>query len=395
LKNGLPTIAVRDMDIQERENDLILATFGRGFYVLDNYAPLRSVKSISKTTEHHLFEIKDAKLFVPSSPLGGRGSASQGAQYYAAKNPDFGAIFSLYLGTDFNTLKSSREKKEKELEKKGEANYYPSYEELRQEKDQATNLLIWSVKDEAGVELYRSTSEAKKGTQRHIWNLRLTGTSPVRLKPETDGRYTQSDNGALVPPGKYSLTIYLLNEKNEIKTLEENKPFMVQLLPIHSTPAAQPKEVLAFHNELLEMNRKVTGSSNLLGEYTEKLNYLKAVLLNYPQASISLLTEQRKLAEELAQLSRTLYGDDILPGLEIETPPSLSGRLSTIKWQRYGTTSAPTQTQVDGLKICTEEYATFRPSLDKAIKAINLLEEKMMENGIPFTPNKDDNWKKD
>ncbi|MDH3268845.1 MAG: glycosyl hydrolase, partial [Ignavibacteria bacterium] len=43
LKGGLPTTAVRDLDIQVRENDLALATFGRGFYVLDNYSPLRNI----------------------------------------------------------------------------------------------------------------------------------------------------------------------------------------------------------------------------------------------------------------------------------------------------------------------------------------------------------------
>ena len=36
IKAGLPTIAVKDIEIQERENDLVLATFGRSFYVLDD-----------------------------------------------------------------------------------------------------------------------------------------------------------------------------------------------------------------------------------------------------------------------------------------------------------------------------------------------------------------------
>ena len=43
LKGGLPTIAVRDLAIQQRENDLVVGTFGRGFYILDDYTPLRAV----------------------------------------------------------------------------------------------------------------------------------------------------------------------------------------------------------------------------------------------------------------------------------------------------------------------------------------------------------------
>ena len=46
LKGGLPTIAVKDIAIQERENDLVIATFGRGFYVLDNYSPLRELEYV-------------------------------------------------------------------------------------------------------------------------------------------------------------------------------------------------------------------------------------------------------------------------------------------------------------------------------------------------------------
>ena len=42
LKAGLPTVAVRDLEIQERENDLVLATFGRSFYVLDDFSSLIS-----------------------------------------------------------------------------------------------------------------------------------------------------------------------------------------------------------------------------------------------------------------------------------------------------------------------------------------------------------------
>ena len=43
LKAGIPTIACRDLEIQRRENDLVVATFGRGFYILDDYTPLRNL----------------------------------------------------------------------------------------------------------------------------------------------------------------------------------------------------------------------------------------------------------------------------------------------------------------------------------------------------------------
>ena len=77
MKSGLPTIAIRDMEIQKRENDLVLASFGRGFYVLDNYAPLREIGKEQMDKDAHIFAIKDALNFLQSSPIGGRGKSSQ------------------------------------------------------------------------------------------------------------------------------------------------------------------------------------------------------------------------------------------------------------------------------------------------------------------------------
>lgn len=70
IKKGLPTIAIRDMDIQERENDLVLASFGRGFYILDDYSLLRQLSEENLNKTAHLFPIPTADLYVESNPLG-------------------------------------------------------------------------------------------------------------------------------------------------------------------------------------------------------------------------------------------------------------------------------------------------------------------------------------
>ena len=55
IKSGIPTVAVRDMAIQERENDLVLATFGRGFYILDDYTPLRQLNKQMMDSTAYIF----------------------------------------------------------------------------------------------------------------------------------------------------------------------------------------------------------------------------------------------------------------------------------------------------------------------------------------------------
>ena len=101
----MPTISVRDMVIQERNNDLVLATFGRGFYILDDYTPLRELAMDQEILEKeaHLFKVADALMFVQTDAKYGQGST-----FYKAKNPDFGATFTYYLKEVPKTLKEER-----------------------------------------------------------------------------------------------------------------------------------------------------------------------------------------------------------------------------------------------------------------------------------------------
>ncbi|WP_309646910.1 hypothetical protein, partial [Nocardioides sp.] len=118
LKGGLPTIAVRDMDIQKRENDLVLATFGRGFYILDDYTPLRYIKKDDLAKPATIFPIKDGLMFVESSPLGIRGKGFLGESHFMTPNPQVGAVFTYYVKDDIKTAKEKRQEMEKEKIKK-------------------------------------------------------------------------------------------------------------------------------------------------------------------------------------------------------------------------------------------------------------------------------------
>jgi hypothetical protein len=96
LKGGLPTIAVKDLAIQARENDVVLATFGRGFYVLDDYTPLRSLTPEALEKPAILFPLKRSWMYMEALPLGLRGKSFQGDSFYTAENPPFGAVVTYY-----------------------------------------------------------------------------------------------------------------------------------------------------------------------------------------------------------------------------------------------------------------------------------------------------------
>ncbi|MDC1534889.1 glycosyl hydrolase, partial [Flavobacteriaceae bacterium] len=113
LDNGLPTIAVRDIAIQERENDLVLGTFGRGFYVLDDYSSLRSIEDYSSSTNSNIFNVRDPLMWEKSMPLGLPGKAFQGDNFYSATNLGPVAMITYYHGNDYKSLKSKRQKMKK------------------------------------------------------------------------------------------------------------------------------------------------------------------------------------------------------------------------------------------------------------------------------------------
>ncbi|MBT6439233.1 MAG: glycosyl hydrolase, partial [Flavobacteriales bacterium] len=108
LKAGLPTIAVRDLEIQKRESDLVLASFGRGFYILDNYSALRTFSDDLFKKDAHIFPIKDGQMYIESSPMGMKGKSSQGESHYTAENPPLGVMITYLLNDTLKTAKENR-----------------------------------------------------------------------------------------------------------------------------------------------------------------------------------------------------------------------------------------------------------------------------------------------
>src|SRR5258708_16702816 len=157
LKGGLPTISVRDLNIQKRENDLIVGTFGRGIYILDNYAPLRVIKHETLKQDAVIFPVKDALMYIQSQPLGGRGKSFQGESFYTADNPPFGATFTYYLKEELKTRKAKRQEAERDAQRKGAAIALPNSSDFRAEEEEEAPAVIFSSSDSSGCVVRRLT----------------------------------------------------------------------------------------------------------------------------------------------------------------------------------------------------------------------------------------------
>ena len=108
MTGNFPTIAVRDLEIQRRENDLVVGTFGRGIYILDDYTPLRTNAATVAGKPAHMFPIKDAWLYEQGYIWDGREKGSMGAEFFTAPNPPHGAIFTYHLADSLETLAATR-----------------------------------------------------------------------------------------------------------------------------------------------------------------------------------------------------------------------------------------------------------------------------------------------
>lgn len=392
IKSGLPTIAIRDIAIQRREHDIVLASFGRGFYVLDNYTPLRNLTEEVIAKKAHVFDIEDALLYVESNPLGLRGKGSQGHGLYTAENPDFGATFTYYIKKAPKTLKKQRRKKEGELEKDGKDVFYPTEDRLRAEDQENKPKLIFHIEDMEGNSIQKLTTGYSDGLQRLTWNLRYPTTTPITLRDKKTGRYSIPDQGPLVLPGKYQVSIYE-SVNDTIRQLTEPVAFEVTKLNNTTLPSEAPESMLAFKEELSEFRRLMRGSSNMRSEYEKRLKHLKKAVEEYPNASFDHMKTIDSLEKLIYSIDFRLWGDQTLSKYEFETAPSIGGRVETIVYQTWNSTADPTTTQKDALKISKEEFIEVRADIDILVKAVKDLEEKLSDIPIPYTPGRDENWK--
>lgn len=392
LKAGLPTIAVRDLDIQKRENDLVLATFGRGFYILDDYTPLRTLKKEDLSKDAFIAGIKDAWQFLPSQPLGLRGKGFQGESYFATPNPTVGSVFTYYLKEDIKTLKEKRKEREKVLIDKKQSVFYPSIDTLRLEEAQPAPYLLFTITDESGNTVRRLKAPAKKGLQRITWDFRYDAPDPVSFnEPDPMNFFSGPDLGAMAFAGNYKVALSKF-EDGTFTELVPAQPFKVVSLNAVSMSAADKKALETFTQKAASLVRALGGAQGVYGELNSKMRFLKAAWQSTPKAPAGLQTQFLTIEKQLTALSTALYGDRTLARREFETLPSISERVGRIQGNLVSTSAAPTQTMLTSYQTVAKQFTAFLNDLRKTQTDIMALETALQSAGAPHTPGRFPDW---
>ncbi len=391
LKNGVPTVAVRDIAIQQRENDLVLGTFGRGFYVLDDYSPLRSL-TVAELEKPQLFAVKKTLLYIPDNRMGMSGKSFQGEAFYTAPNPPFGAIFTYYLAESIETLKAQRQEKEKKIAESGGAISYPSYDELRAEQREENPEIILTVNDEEGNVIRRLSGPAKKGFHRIAWDLRYPPADPVSLKaPDKTNPFVDEPMGPLVIPGKYSVA---MAKRAGGKTTPIGTPQTFEIVPLGlATLAATDRaEVLKFQRKTARLQRAIEGAQRASGEAQKRIDHIKKALIATPDANPAMFDRVRDIERRLKDLLIVLNGDPVPASISEPRKPGISQRLGDI-FGHWGSESEPTTTQRESYRIAAEEFRDVLAKMRQLIEGdLTKLENDMELAGAPWTPGRLPVW---
>jgi photosystem II stability/assembly factor-like uncharacterized protein len=393
LRGGLPTIQVRDLAIQKRDDDLVVATFGRGFYVLDDLAPLRSLTPAVLASEAALLPVKRTPLYVQSNPLGGSGVGWQGARFYAAQNPPFGATFSYYLREEIQTRRARRQAAEREAAKAGRDVFYPPWDSLKAEDREEPPAIVLTVRDEEGRVVRRLTGPVTAGTHRVTWDLRYPPPNPPRPQAgdsADDGGFGGQPRGPYVVPGTYHVSL-AKRVDGVVTSLGEPRSFEVYPL---DGGAPRPAAVLAFQQRAWQLQRAVLGANALATETMSRLQLLKRAVEDTPGLDGSLARDVRALESRLRDIQESLNGDPTAARRQESTPPSLAERLNRAAGGAWpGTLGDVTDTHRRQYDIVAAEFRDVLERLHRLIEVdLKRVEDAAEAAGAPWTSGRLPRW---
>lgn len=386
LSGGLPTIAFRDLAIQKRENDLVGATFGRSFYVLDDYSPLRNISEEMLRTGSVLFPVRRAHWYVPKRPHACATPGcvdSQGDAYFVAPNPPFGAVFTYYLATERRSLSDERAEAEKARLAANEDIDFPDWEQIDEEQLEDPPAIVFTVSDMDGNLIRHIEAPAGAGFQRAAWDLRYPVVDP--WVPESEREENSGAAGVLVAPGSYRVAMRE-RIRGETRDLNQTQVFEVVSIREPTLPGAAQAERVAFSQRVDEMRRAVNGTVKSVDEILEQIGAIKDSL-PHSTAEPSLYATAGSIGRQLAEQRDRLAGDDTRASFGVTRPVPITSRLRHAAYGPNASAHGPTATQRDSLAIADREFAEIHDALTRIVdRDYAALLNALDAAGLPWTP---------
>ena len=369
---GTPTISFRDITIQKRENDLVAASFGRGFFVLDDYSALREFTESNLNQKGKLFSPRPAKWFVPRSNTG-----NTGADYYFAKNPEYGAVFTYHLADDYKTQKQIRVSKEKKI--KNSNIPFPGWDALDAEGRESTAKVILTIHDGAGNIINKVSQKASKGSHRIAWD--LTHFNPFAISSDGSSRRRYGGGGAMVIPGNYSASLHLEKE-GSVTPLDG--PIFFEVKPIREgvLKGASYEDYDSFRVALTELMKEMNAVQDVFSESIKKHKALKVALSRSNIAPGPIEGQLASLDNEINAINK-LSGSPSRSEIGERNPATMQSYLYNAMngmENSYG----PTGINKKSFEIAKKMLTTIKAKVEALDSSITPIEKALKAAGAPY-----------
>lgn len=198
LRNNLPPAPIYGLTVQREFKDLVIGTYGRGFYILDDITPIREFSSAVQQQDAYLFPLRKAWRFRSKISIHGERTHSSG------QNPPYGADINYYL------------------------------------RDTVKDTVKVLILDDAGNTVQQIAGSNKRGVNRVWWDLGLQPyvLPPLRTRPE-DADWVKLDSN-----GERAMVIYDLDIGPGLPTTKVLPGIYTVVLKIGEKEYRQPVEVL-------------------------------------------------------------------------------------------------------------------------------------------------------
>ncbi len=396
LKGGLPTIAVRDLVIHPREGDLVAATFGRGFYILDDITPLRVLKPEALAQPATTFPVKDAMMFMQSRTV-----SRNGSNHYAADNPPYGAVFTYFLKERLKTKKDLRQEAAKAAERRGEIPLYPTREALRAEAEEEAPQLFLMVYDADGKPLRRLSAPNTIGIQRIAWDLRYPATTISTQEPQTQPEGGEEEEfasyrrpgGPLVMPGQYSVRLFKKID-GTITELAGAQSFNVVADNAYQIKPEDRLALAQFQSKAARLYGAVSGTLRATQDLQARIKAIQRALNETPGADPSFGQIADRLRDQINGILRNLRGDQALAARNYDLAPSINERVQNVMGNTRMAIVRPPQTDLDSYRVAAAQFAQELAKLRSLVEGdLAKLEKGMEAAGAPWTPGRLPEWK--
>jgi len=362
-------ISFRDIVIQRRENDVVGASFGRGFFILDDYTPLRDLNEEILAQDGHLFAPRTAHLFQELNLDG----TSQGTNFFGAPNPPFGATFTYYLKEGSQTLKEARKDREKEMDA-DEDIPFPGWDALDAEINEVKDQVFIVVQDSDGHVAGRVSGSTSKGMHRATWDLRYPSAAVITPGDNQESNWSRY----LATPGTYTATLVKVSDGVE-STLSGPVSFEVDLLHTPAVEGKTPDAINAYRVRVASLMQRASMFSESLEDHTQHIEAMQTAHERAPHPSSDLVTQLHAAHATLLGITQNLSGYESKQAPGERDMPTVMSRLfvgqSGLR-TTYGPTDLHEQTLNTGEAQLTELEAslasfieTVLPELTSALEA--------------------------